>query len=184
MSWGQQPHQQPTTQWGGQPAGGPPPGKGPGWARKRIVIPAGAFLFLIGTGIGAAGDGGTETASDSKAAPTVTATVTAPAVAGAKAAPAPTVTRTVTAKPAGDAGEKPARKPVPNFIGMGLQAAQDSAQATGFYLLTSHDSTGDGRNQVFDRNWKVCSQDPRAGSVASVDTELNFGTVKREETCP
>ncbi|MFI6287855.1 PASTA domain-containing protein [Streptomyces sp. NPDC051018] len=151
-----------------------------------MIVPAGAFLFLIGIGIGAAGNGGTQKAGDAGAAPTATATatVTAPAAAGAKAPPGPTVTRTVTAKPVGDTAKKPERKPLPNFIGMGLQAAQDSAQETGFYLMTSHDSTGEGRNQVWDRNWKVCSQDPKAGSVVSVDTELNFGTVKLEETCP
>ncbi|MGW4203953.1 PASTA domain-containing protein [Streptomyces sp. NPDC004726] len=195
MSWGQQQPSSPssqTPQWG-QPSGPPPPEKGPGWARKRIAIPAAVLLFFTGVVIGAAGGGGTESAGDSEAASAAT---------GVKAAPGPTVTATVTVTPAAEKPEKPekpenaeksekpekaakaAGKAVPNFIGMGLQAAQDSAQSAGFYLLTSHDSLGTGRNQVWDRNWKVCSQDPKAGSTALPDTEVNFGTVKLEETCP
>lgn len=75
-------------------------------------------------------------------------------------------------------------KAVPNFVGMGLQSAQDQAQAEGFYLLTSHDSAGRDRLQALDRNWKVCSQSVKAGKTVSTDTELDFGAVKLEETCP
>lgn len=75
-------------------------------------------------------------------------------------------------------------KAVPNFIGMGLQSAQDTAQAAGFYTLTSHDSLGRARNQILDRDWKVCSQNVAAGKTVSTDTELDFGTAKLDETCP
>lgn len=75
-------------------------------------------------------------------------------------------------------------KTVPNFIGMGLQSAQDTAQATGFYSLKSHDSLGHDRMQILDRDWKVCSQTPTAGTTTATDTELDFGAVKVEETCP
>ncbi|MEV1061891.1 PASTA domain-containing protein [Streptomyces sp. NPDC050263] len=84
----------------------------------------------------------------------------------------------------GDARPTADRKTVPEFIGMGLQAAQDSAQAAGFRRLTSHDSLGRDRNQILDRSWKVCSQTPAAGKSVSTDTELDFGAVKSEETCP
>lgn len=67
---------------------------------------------------------------------------------------------------------------------MGLQSAQDAAQKAGFYALTSHDSAGRDRLQAFDRNWKVCSQNYRAGRTIPLDTELDFGTVKLEESCP
>ncbi|MGV9561493.1 PASTA domain-containing protein [Streptomyces sp. NPDC003480] len=67
---------------------------------------------------------------------------------------------------------------------MGLQSAQDSAQSAGFYTLKSHDALGRGRHQILDRDWKVCSQNVRAGSSASTDTELDFGAVKLAETCP
>ncbi|MFJ7998923.1 PASTA domain-containing protein [Streptomyces sp. NPDC096310] len=74
--------------------------------------------------------------------------------------------------------------PLPDFVGMGLQSAQDTAQAKGFYSLKSHDSTGRARLQALDRNWKVCSQNVKAGTTVPVDTALDFGTVKLEEECP
>ncbi|MGW2208264.1 hypothetical protein [Streptomyces sp. NPDC001781] len=72
---------------------------------------------------------------------------------------------------------------LPDMTGKGLQSAQDQAQAAGFYALSSHDASGRGRMQVFDRNWKVCSQAPMAGE-RSTDTTIDFATVKLEETCP
>ncbi|MDQ0791947.1 beta-lactam-binding protein with PASTA domain [Streptomyces sp. B1I3] len=81
--------------------------------------------------------------------------------------------------------EKPAKpKAVLNFVGMGLQSAQDKAQAEGFYLLASHDSAGRDRLQALDRNWKVCSQNIKAGKTVPTDSKLDFGAVKLEETCP
>ncbi|MGX4687760.1 PASTA domain-containing protein [Streptomyces sp. JNUCC 63] len=76
------------------------------------------------------------------------------------------------------------RAKVPHFVGMGLQSAQDAAQELGFYALTSHDALGRGRAQVFDRNWKVCSQNVAAGRTVPTDTKLDFGAVKLEESCP
>ncbi|MEU6597865.1 PASTA domain-containing protein [Streptomyces flaveolus] len=75
-------------------------------------------------------------------------------------------------------------KAVPNFVGMGLQSAQDAAQKQGFYHLTSHDSAGRARAQILDRDWKVCSQNIKAGTTAATTTKLDFGTVKLAETCP
>jgi beta-lactam-binding protein with PASTA domain len=63
---------------------------------------------------------------------------------------------------------------VPTFVGMGLQSAQDTAQAAGFYA----------RNQILDRDWKVCSQNIKAGKTVPTDTTLDFGAVKLAETCP
>lgn len=83
--------------------------------------------------------------------------------------------------------DKPAaagRKTVPNFVGMGLQSAQDAAQEQGFYSLKSHDSLGRDRMQILDRDWKVCSQNVKAGTSQSTDTTLNFGAVKLAEKCP
>lgn len=73
---------------------------------------------------------------------------------------------------------------VPNLVGKGLQTAQDTAQAAGFYNLTSHDSLGRDRMQILDRDWVVCFQRPAAGTTISVDTKLDFGSVKLTETCP
>ncbi|WP_353940778.1 PASTA domain-containing protein [Streptomyces sp. HUAS MG91] len=79
------------------------------------------------------------------------------------------------------AGEK---KAVPTFVGMGLQSAQDKAQAAGFTILTSHDALGRGRLQAFDRNWKVCSQSVAAGTTVATTTMLDLGAVKTGESCP
>lgn len=96
-------------------------------------------------------------------------------------------TAATDSKPSASASDKkaPAEKAaVANFTGMGLQSAQDTAQEAGFYGLTSHDSLGRGRVQAFDRNWKVCFQNVKAGSAVPVDTGLDFGAVKLEENCP
>ncbi|MGW1469130.1 hypothetical protein ACWCPT_32885 [Streptomyces sp. NPDC002308] len=99
------------------------------------------------------------------------------------AAPAAT-TGPAVAKPSATEDEPAESKAVPDFVGMGLQSAQDAAQAEGFYLLKSHDSAGRDRMQALDRNWKVCSQNFAAGKNVPVDTELDFGAVKLEEECP
>ncbi|MEV2216439.1 hypothetical protein AB0H86_34315 [Streptomyces sp. NPDC050997] len=72
---------------------------------------------------------------------------------------------------------------LPDMTGKGLQSAQDQAQEAGFYSLTSHDALGRDRMQAFDRNWKVCSQTPKAGEHPT-DTKVDFATVKLDETCP
>lgn len=72
---------------------------------------------------------------------------------------------------------------LPSLVGKGLQSAQDAAQAAGFYVLASHDSLGRGRNQVLDRDWKVCFQTPGPGRRAT-DTQIDLGVVKLDETCP
>nr|WP_306933583.1 hypothetical protein [Streptomyces luteogriseus] len=72
---------------------------------------------------------------------------------------------------------------LPDMTGKGLQSAQDQAQDAGFYSLTSHDALGRGRMQAFDRNWKVCSQSPKAGEHPTT-TKVDFATVKLEEDCP
>lgn len=89
-----------------------------------------------------------------------------------------------TSAPKDDKPAAAGRKTVPNFVGMGLQSAQDAAQEQGFYLLKSHDSLGRDRMQILDRDWKVCSQNVKAGTSQSTDTTLNFGAVKLAEKCP
>ncbi|MCX5136476.1 hypothetical protein OOK06_30890 [Streptomyces sp. NBC_00340] len=90
--------------------------------------------------------------------------------------------------PAGPSSKAPGAsaesKAVPQFVGMGLQSAQDKAQSTGFFLLTSHDAAGRDRMQVFDRDWKVCFQSVGAGKKVPTMTMLNFGAVKTDESCP
>lgn len=98
----------------------------------------------------------------------------------------PAATEPAAKAPAPSAAEdEPAeKKAVPNFVGMGLQSAQDTAQAESFFSLRSHDSAGRDRLQALDRNWKVCSQNVAPGKVIPTDTTLDFGAVKLEEECP
>jgi hypothetical protein len=76
---------------------------------------------------------------------------------------------------------------MPNLVGSNLQGAQDHIQNLTNYAIaitTSHDATGAGRHQVFDRNWKVCSQNIPPGSTINRDTRIDFGAVKLQERCP
>jgi beta-lactam-binding protein with PASTA domain len=167
--WGTPPPQQPTGQWGA-PAPRPPKKS----RKTPILIGAGAFIAVLAV-IGAiTGNGDADTTAN--AADPVTATAEPVVTEAAPAAPSATKTAPKATVPAGTV--------VPRFLGMGLQAAQDAAQAAGFWDLTSHDSAGRDRMQLFDRNWKVCSQKPAAGAKVSADTKLDFGTVKLEESCP
>lgn len=72
---------------------------------------------------------------------------------------------------------------LPDLHGMGLQAAQDRARSLGFHRLDSHDSLGRGREQIWDRDWKVCFQSPAPGR-RSTGATVDLGTVKLAETCP
>ncbi|WP_427924725.1 PASTA domain-containing protein [Streptomyces sp. cg40] len=89
-----------------------------------------------------------------------------------------------TAGASGNAKTGGGTRTVPAFVGMGLQSAQDTAQKQGFYSLTSHDSLGRDRHQILDRDWKVCSQNVKAGTRTATTTRLDFGAVKLAETCP
>ncbi len=73
---------------------------------------------------------------------------------------------------------------MPPVVGMGLQDAQDLLQSLGAYTLDQQDASGLGRVQVLDRNWKVCTQQPAAGSVVPVSTMVALASVKLTETCP
>lgn len=76
---------------------------------------------------------------------------------------------------------------MPNLVGSNLQDAQDAVQKlTGFAIpvTRSRDATGAGRQQVVDRNWKVCSQNVPAGRTIDADTDIEFGAVKLDERCP
>ncbi|MFE6621285.1 PASTA domain-containing protein [Streptomyces sp. NPDC008086] len=71
---------------------------------------------------------------------------------------------------------------LPDLVGKDLQAAQDEAQAAGFYVLDDQDASGQNRLQVFDRNWTVCRQEPEAGTHPT-DTPVTLYAVKDDETC-
>ena len=75
---------------------------------------------------------------------------------------------------------------MPNLVGSGLQDAQNAIQSLTHYGITftsSHDQSGQGRHQVLDRNWKVCSQNVRAGATITPATKIDFGAVELTESC-
>lgn len=76
---------------------------------------------------------------------------------------------------------------MPNLIGQDLQAAQNAIQALTDYKVFfsgSKDLTGEGRMQMNDRNWQVCTSTPAAGSLLTEQTSVEFGVVKESESCP
>ncbi|MGI5196565.1 PASTA domain-containing protein [Streptomyces sp. CA-288835] len=77
---------------------------------------------------------------------------------------------------------EPETAALPNLVGQDLQAAQDEAQAAGFYALDDQDASGQNRLQVLDRNWTVCSQEPTAGTHPT-DTPVTLYAVKDGEAC-
>ncbi|MFF5721822.1 hypothetical protein [Streptomyces buecherae] len=184
------PQQPPSPSWATPPP--PPPRK----TRKRKALIAAAVTFgaLLAIGvIGAIADDGD--ADDGKtvdrvAAPTTTAPEPShtPTPDATPATPEPaTEDATPSERPTPEATrEKPEEAKtalLPDFVGKQLQAAQDAAQEAGFSNLTSHDVTGENRFQVYDRNWHICSQTPDPGAHAP-DSQVDFGVVKNNETCP
>lgn len=77
---------------------------------------------------------------------------------------------------------------MPNLIGKDLQGAQDEIQSVSDGLVwfsSSTDLTGQGRAQILDRAWVVCSSTPPPGTPFTTTTEIDFGVVKKDiEPCP
>ncbi|OUC91074.1 hypothetical protein CA984_35120 [Streptosporangium minutum] len=67
------------------------------------------------------------------------------------------------------------------MVGMNLQEGQDTMQAAGFYALDDQDSTGQGRLQIYDRNWVITKQDPAAGRKVATDTPVTLYAKKYGE---
>ena len=98
--------------------------------------------------------------------------------AGTSADPAALVTLEVR-KPT-DESETPAGQDgvVPDVVCLDLQAAQDAMQAAGFFNLRSEDASGQGRQQVIDRNWVVVGQSVAAGSQSEPLAVITLAAVK------
>jgi hypothetical protein len=76
---------------------------------------------------------------------------------------------------------------MPDLIGKNLQAAQDAIQSLTLFEVwytDSTDLTGQDRMQVSDRHWVVCTSTPPPGATFTADTDIDFGVVRIEETCP
>jgi beta-lactam-binding protein with PASTA domain len=71
-----------------------------------------------------------------------------------------------------------ATKRLPNVVCMNHQLAQDYLQSKGFYYLHERDCTGRGRFLLFDRNWKVIRQSPKAGSRISTRRAVTLCSIK------
>lgn len=67
---------------------------------------------------------------------------------------------------------------VPNVVGKNHQLAQDTLQEAGLFMLTEEDATGQGRALLFDRNWVVVRQSPKAGSKVSEDRTIKLFSKK------
>jgi beta-lactam-binding protein with PASTA domain len=76
---------------------------------------------------------------------------------------------------------EPTKGVVPKVVCLDLQAAQEALRAAGFYYLTSSDATGQGRQQVLDRNWVVVAQSSAPGSSPEKTTKIDLSTVKLGE---
>jgi beta-lactam-binding protein with PASTA domain len=106
------------------------------------------------------------------AASAITATSASPAVLHQTASRPSATSSPVTVVPSARL------KRVPNEVGKNHQAAQDDLQAHGFFNLRERDCTGRGRLLLFDRNWKVVRQSPRAGSRVSTNRAITLCSVK------
>ncbi|GAA5153416.1 hypothetical protein GCM10023340_35430 [Nocardioides marinquilinus] len=76
---------------------------------------------------------------------------------------------------------------LPDETGKNLQAAQDDVQAVSgipFFVTFSEDASGEGRAQILDSGWQVCSQQPAAGTMVSVEDDITFFVVRVSESCP
>lgn len=77
-------------------------------------------------------------------------------------------------------GDDPEDKRMPDLICMGLQDAQNEIQDRGVFFSRSEDATGDGRRQIWDRNWIVVAQDPEPGAGIG-ENEAVLYVVKNDE---
>jgi beta-lactam-binding protein with PASTA domain len=83
-----------------------------------------------------------------------------------------------TAGVAGSPATAATKRKLPDVVGKNHQAAQDYLQSRGFYNLREKDCSGRGRLLLFDRNWKVVRQSPRAGRRVSTSAAITLCSVK------
>lgn len=154
--------------------------KAPLYKRKGFWIGV-AVLVVVGS-VANAVDGHSGKDTDAKPKPAVTVTETATPAAPATpaeeepSAPAAEETPAAAVEPATENGD------LPDMVGMSHQAAQDAAQAAGFFNLREEDASGADRMLLWDRNWKVCRQEPAPGSNA-LEKTITLYSVKTDESC-
>lgn len=77
-------------------------------------------------------------------------------------------------------GDDPEDRKMPDVVCFGLQRAQDEIQDRGVFGSKSVDATGEGRRQIWDRNWIVVSQEPAAGEPIG-EFEAVLSVMKNDE---
>jgi len=131
--------------------------------KRRTAGPVAAVVVAVLFVIGLMNSGEDEPADTADQRPAVAAEPEAgldPASVPEPVAPAPAVAV--------------AEAVMPDVVGMNHQLAQDTLQASGFYLLLEEDATGAGRLLIRDRNWEVVAQSVVAGSRVGIDTPITL----------
>lgn len=160
----------------------------------EIALILGAFAVAAACGTpGAAGGGSSSSASPSELPSAQPSEVSPSASPSPSASASPSAQPSESSSPSAvssSAGSAPDANTwvMPNLRGQDLQTAQDAIQSLtndGIVISTSHDATGAGRHQIFDRDWQVCTQNVAPGSQISANSDIDFGVVRRDvETCP
>ena len=149
-----------------------------------VVIGGLAAVGVLGALIG---DSSTDEPSATPPSASPTSESRPPARSSASTVPvAPSPTEVPTLTPTETAADLTAVSFVmPDVVGMDLQSGQNLVQTYGVFLTVSHDLRGS-RNQALDSNWLICDQNIPPGQQVTGDVEgqIDFGVVKREESCP
>ncbi len=77
-------------------------------------------------------------------------------------------------------GDSPEDGLMPDLVCFDLQAAQDEVQDHGVFFSRSEDASGNGRRQLWDRNWVVIDQDPAPGTPIG-ERDAVFYVLKDDE---
>lgn len=140
--------------------------------RTLPVLALGLSFFLL-SGCSASADGSSSEEAESETTQTTTSIVVEESTTTTSTATSmPPVSTTVAAAPI---------VLMPNVVCMNLQAAQDEIQKYGVFFSRSSDATGMNRMQLFDRNWVVIKQSPKAGQPVT-ELEAVLSVVKIGES--
>jgi hypothetical protein len=137
-------------------------------SKGQLIAGTVIAVFLIG-GITSVLGGGSDSSAPAPAAPApITVTQAAPPAAPEGDNPIVAVDPDDVDIPTVKAGETaPAEvtEPMPDVVGMNLQAAQDKIQEGGVFYSKSEDATGMKRHQILDSDWVVVAQYPAVGET-------------------
>ncbi len=136
------------------------------------------MLCLSGALVGCAAGNGNSGAGEPAAAKQP-GTAPPPSTSPASAPGTPEVSRAPSAGSTTAASPKsPVKVRVPKVVGHNHQTAQNELQAAGFFMLAEKDATGQGRMLLWDRNWVVVRQYPKAGAKVGTGTTITLYSKK------